>query len=263
MKRLYSLFKSLCIAFSMYSVFPTPQFSWKKEDMRFSLLFFPFVGLVIAFCEIIAWKICLLAGVDGFFLTAMLFVIPILLSGGIHADGFLDTIDALHSYQEREKRLEILKDPHVGAFAVIGFGLYVVLQLGFLSRISDFHNIVLLSIGFYLSRLISGWGAANLPNAKGSGLLFSFTNAIDYRLTKIGLVVQLILCMGGMLWWDWKRGSLLMIMHFIWYCRYVFEMKKKFGGITGDTAGYYLVMAETLQSAGIALLSLPIWEALF
>ena len=42
-------------------------------------------------------------------------------------DGFLDTMDAIHSYGDRSRKLEILKDPHLGAFAVISFGVYMML----------------------------------------------------------------------------------------------------------------------------------------
>ena len=45
-------------------------------------------------------------------------------------DGFLDTMDAIHSYGDRSRKLEILKDPHLGAFAVISFGVYMMLYLG-------------------------------------------------------------------------------------------------------------------------------------
>ena len=55
--------------------------------------------------------------------------LPLLVTGGIHADGFCDTVDALSSHAEREKMLEILKDSHCGAFAVIFFGLWLVLWL--------------------------------------------------------------------------------------------------------------------------------------
>ena len=45
-------------------------------------------------------------------------------------DGFLDTMDAIHSYGDRSRKLEILKTPHLGAFAVISFGVYMMLYLG-------------------------------------------------------------------------------------------------------------------------------------
>ncbi len=42
-------------------------------------------------------------------------LIPVLVTGGIHLDGLLDTADALSSWQTRERRLEILKDSPRGS----------------------------------------------------------------------------------------------------------------------------------------------------
>ena len=56
--------------------------------------------------------------------------IPFLVTGGIHMDGFMDTMDAVHSYGDRTKKLEILKDPHLGAFAVICAAVYLLLYTG-------------------------------------------------------------------------------------------------------------------------------------
>ena len=57
-------------------------------------------------------------------------VLPVLLNGGIHMDGFLDVTDAKSSYGDREKKLEILKDPHTGAFAIIGGCVYFLIYYG-------------------------------------------------------------------------------------------------------------------------------------
>ena len=59
------------------------------------------------------------AQMEPFFLAVILTVIPVFVTGGIHVDGLLDTSDALSSWQERTRRLEILKDSHAGAFAII------------------------------------------------------------------------------------------------------------------------------------------------
>ena len=64
-----------------------------------------------------------------FFAIAMA-LIPVIVSGGIHLDGFADTVDALSSYGDREKKLEILKDPNTGAFAVIGLCVYFLADNG-------------------------------------------------------------------------------------------------------------------------------------
>ena len=112
MEKLWNSFK---IAFSMYSKIPMPASDWKKENMRYIMCFFPLIGVIIGG---VVW----LWGFYGRYLTesrgfyAMIFVmIPVFLTGGIHLDGLLDTSDAIHSYQPRERKLEILKDSHAGA----------------------------------------------------------------------------------------------------------------------------------------------------
>ncbi len=62
-------------------------------------------------------------------------LIPVFVSGGIHLDGFMDTMDALGSWGDKEKKLEILKDSHNGAFAVIGICCYFTVSLGVWSEI--------------------------------------------------------------------------------------------------------------------------------
>ena len=115
-----SVIKSFFIALAMYSKIPVPHTEWKEEDMKFVFVFFPFVGVVIGAIELGWFYLC--AQVEGIPDICKVFIaaaIPIAITGGIHVDGFMDTMDAFHSYREREKKLEILKDPHIGAFAVI------------------------------------------------------------------------------------------------------------------------------------------------
>ena len=117
------IIKSFIIAFSMYSSIPMPQFEWKDEDMKYILCFFPWVGAVVGAC-IYLWKmICDRFGIGLLCYTCIGAVIPLLITGGFHADGFMDTMDAFHSYQPKEKKMEILKDSHIGAFSVIMLGI--------------------------------------------------------------------------------------------------------------------------------------------
>jgi len=66
--------------------------------------------------------------------AVVLTLIPVVITGGIHLDGLLDTADALSSYQPRERRLEILKDSHAGAFAIIVCCMYFLAYFGFASE---------------------------------------------------------------------------------------------------------------------------------
>lgn len=67
---------------------------------------------------------CQLLGVPNVSRALIFLVLPVIVTGGIHVDGYMDTSDAIHSYGDREKKLSILKDSHIGAFAVIRLLVY-------------------------------------------------------------------------------------------------------------------------------------------
>src|SRR5579859_4311185 len=56
-------------------------------------------------------------------------VLLLALSGGLHADGLIDTFDAVIGHASPERRLEIMRDPHVGAFGVVGLVCVVALKV--------------------------------------------------------------------------------------------------------------------------------------
>ena len=102
------MWESFKIAFAMYSKIPMPYAKWEKNNMRYSLCFFPLVGLVIALGVILWDKLSNILGVGDIMRTAIFIVIPIIITGGIHVDGFIDTMDAKNSYQPIDRKLEIL-----------------------------------------------------------------------------------------------------------------------------------------------------------
>ena len=109
------LFESLLIALSTYSAVPVPQLDWNEKNMRYAMCAFPLIGVVIG----AAWCVCGVLPLPGLAKAAGFALVPVWVTGGIHLDGYADTCDALSSYGDRTKKLEILKDPHCGAFAVI------------------------------------------------------------------------------------------------------------------------------------------------
>ena len=124
------LMKSCIIAFAMYSKIPMPRTDWDKENMKYALCFFPLVGAVIGGLTYLFGRYGHCIAGDGAFFTILWMMIPILVTGGIHVDGLLDTADALSSYKPKEEKLKILKDSHAGAFAIIVGICYFFLQFG-------------------------------------------------------------------------------------------------------------------------------------
>lgn len=231
------IIKSFFIAFSMYSKIPMPQFEWKDEDMRYALCFFPWVGAVIGVLWYL-WKwICARFGVGTLCYTVVGTAIPILITGGFHVDGFLDTCDALHSYQPRERKLEILKDSHIGAFAVIMLALYGLIFLGGFSEITECRTLVVAGAGSFLSRVLSGVAVVSFPSAKQEGTLYLFADKAHKRVVKTALYAQGILCIGFMMWTFFRDGRNRGGSGPAYFCVLLLSQQKEFGGITGDTAG--------------------------
>jgi adenosylcobinamide-GDP ribazoletransferase len=171
-------------------------------------------------------------------------VLPVLVTGGIHVDGFMDTADALHSYAEREKKLEILKDPHIGAFSVIAVISFFLLCVAGLTQVSRREQVELLALSFVLSRTLSGLSLVWFPGAKKDGLLYSFASTAHRRIVRVVLGLLLVLCVLVAVGIQPVTGSVMILAAVGVWIYYYFMSIKQFGGITGDLAGYFLCLCE-------------------
>ena len=218
------IIKAMIIAFSTYSKIPMPQFEWKEEDMRYSMCFFPWVGAVIG-ALVFAWY-------------------RIAQKLGFHVDGYMDTMDAFHSYQPRERKLEILKDAHIGAFSVIMLAVFGLIYMGAFGQIEGAENLGVFCCGFFLSRCLSGLGVVSLRSAKSDGLLYHFASTAHERWVKGALYLQIILCAILMLWLQAKTAIFVLVAAGLTYLYYWWRSYRELNGITGDTAGYFLTLCE-------------------
>lgn len=246
--------KSLIIAFAMYSKVPMPRVDWEKKALSWALCFFPLVGAVIG-AVLYGWmSLARYLGFGPLFFAAVALLIPIALSGGIHLDGFCDTCDALSSHQTRERKLEILKDSHTGAFAIICCGLYLLVFFACWSEVAAAGRAALvLALGPVLSRSLSGLFAVTLPNARGTGLLATFTDTMDTAKARGVMVIWVVACVAAMLWLDlWTGGAALLGAGLA--CLYYRVMSaRQFGGVTGDLAGFFLQICELAMVLMVAV----------
>ena len=171
------LLKAMVIAFSIYSKIPVPQFEWKEEDMEYMMCFFPWIGGVIGLF-FYGWTVlCEKLAIGNVCYALIAAAIPLMISGGFHVDGYMDTMDAFHSYQSREKKLEFLKDSHIGAFAAIMLALYYMIDIAAISEIHTRKAVSALAAVFFLTRCFSGIAVMTLQPAKKEGLLGTFASS--------------------------------------------------------------------------------------
>lgn len=256
-----TLLKSLACAFLMYSRIPMPQVEWKEENRRYSLALFPFVGAVIGGLIVLWTYVCGLLGAGKWLYAAVCCVIPIAVTGGIHADGFCDVTDAKSSYAPKEKKLEIMSDPHIGSFAVIYTILYFLLQFGLFSETDGMRAALIPACGYVLSRALSGMAAVTFKCAKKDGTLQSFVKPAHRRNSVIILAAEACAAAVGMLFANPICGAAAIIAAGVSMLYYRVSSYKNFGGITGDTAGHFLQICELAQ-LGAAVLAELITEVL-
>lgn len=239
-----SVLKAFFIAFSIYSKIPVPQFEWREEDMKYMLCFFPWVGIVTGIL-VYGWGMLCKAYQTGELCYILVgAAIPLLVTGGFHMDGFMDTMDAFHSYQPRERKLEILKDSHIGAFSVIMLVSYGLLYLASFSQISDERLLRIAAAGFFLSRVLGGISLVLFPKAKKDGLAYLFAGSAQKKIVTGTLALQGMVCIFFVLWTDLFAGIVILLAAMLVFGYYYWKSKKELGGITGDTTGYFIVICE-------------------
>ena len=247
------LLNAMIIAIAMYSKIPMPRGDWNEKNMRYAMCFFPLVGVIIGVLEIVAGNlITVWKGEGTFFYAVVLTLIPVFITGGIHLDGFADTMDAKSSYGDREKKLEILKDPHTGAFAIISLCCYFLLCGGIFSEMRT-ERLFAAALVFVFSRSLSGISVVTFPAAKNSGLLRTFQDGAQKRNVRIVLIFWLLAAgVGFYLTAGLCGGAAAAVGLAVFFYYYQFS-RKQFGGITGDLAGYFLQLCELFMLAVLAL----------
>lgn len=246
---MWSAFK---IAFSMYSKIPMPKTDWNDKNMKYAMCFFPMVGAAIGLIVWAAYIVSYKLQIGDILRTSILTVLPVLITGGIHLDGFVDTMDAINSYQPVERKLEILKDSHIGAFALIYCVVYFIIDFGIWSEVGG-KGLIILCIGFVMSRAFSALSIVTFPCAKKSGLAASFSDAAQKNAVRLTMYVYIFICSIAMLYIDIILGAVCIITSLIMFIYYKYMSIKNFSGITGDLAGYFLQMCELLMAVSIVV----------
>lgn len=202
-------------------------------------MFLPFIGLEIGLiCYAIALIMNMLAlpkAVCAFILCAA----PFILSGRIHLDGFMDVSDAVGSWRPIEKRRAILKDSHVGSFAVINAVLLILAQFALIFSVIDSVRLEIIIFIPIVSRCCSALAVLNLKPIEQS----QYANR---RKSPINIIVPLLtLCISISVCYLVCGRYVLATAGCI--VGYIFSLIKAYRclyGINGDSAGYALTIGE-------------------
>ncbi len=245
------LLRSLVMAFSCFSQVPMPHVQWKPESMRFMMCFFPFIGIVVGLL-VVGWSwLCDTLGFGAVLRAAGFTLIPVIVTGGIHMDGFADTCDALASNSSPERRREILKDPHAGAFAVTGVAVYLLAYFAFATELQPAVAIAQLAIAPVLSRCFSGLATVTFPLSSQKGMLADEHESASKRPVQVALIVFALICAALLVWLNATLGIVMICVALVCFGGLYLLAQRKFGGMSGDLAGFFLQLCELALVMGI------------
>ena len=255
------ILEPLIIIISVYTRIPMPMVYWNNTNLKYAFCFLPAAGLIAGAAQAAWAALACITGISPVFGAAAACAVPLLVTGGIHIDGFSDTMDALSSHAERQKKLEIMDDPHIGAFGVMWITVYMMLYaasyyeiLSFASSKDSLIGILILLIAFpVISRAAAALAISTTAPSKKKGMLYTFTSASDVKAVGTAAAAVIIISVLAVAYVSAAFAALsavLIILLFLYFRRMAV---KEFGGISGDLCGWLIQMTELILTAAAAL----------
>ena len=125
----------------------------------------------------------------------MIVVLLLTISGALHADGLMDTCDAVFGHASPERRLEIMRDPRTGAFGVAGLVSVVALKIAALASLSSPTRLGLVVLAPCLGRWSIVLVTTLFPYGRPTGLGAPLKAAASPRALALASVVPVLACL--------------------------------------------------------------------
>ena len=226
---------------------------WTEESFGKSVKFFPAVGAVLGICYAVPLFIFvyLTDGEFSIFTGAVGFFLTVILTGGIHCDGLMDTADGLFSGREKDKMLEIMKDSRAGAFGVVTLVTVAALEISALAELAKFLPMLLFMAVYaapIIGRLAMVLAISIFPYARPEGLGKAFSKYATPK-TFFAALIETILLLLPLYFIDEEifLTAIIALVAAIIFTLYFGKFATlKLGGLTGDIYGAVEFLSEVL-----------------
>lgn len=239
-----SLWQGLRLALAFLTRLPLPS-PHPEIPFERALPWFPWVGLLFGGVGLgLAQVLPML--VSPLLAAALILAAWAVLSGFLHLDGLADCWDALFPPMPPEKRWQVLKDPHLGAFGVIGLMLHLLIKVTALLAVLNLHPLGLLLAPVWARWLVLWVG--RLPPARSEGLGAVFARAVTPRaLLWSSPLPLLVVPLGG-----W-HSLIALLLAALGSAALGWLAQRRLGGINGDVLGAVIEVSETLVLVALAV----------
>lgn len=233
------MIKGFILSLQFFTRIPiNKEIDFNKENLKYSLLFLPLVGLIIGSLGGLVY--ILIESHNLMLASFMALLMTIIITGGLHLDGLSDTVDGFFSNREREETLEIMKDSRVGSFGVLSIVLMVLFKFILIFSVNNLP--VVLALSFANSRLVISWIISTKNSAKPNGLGKIFSDSNPKKLVRIsGIIYSIFLIIVDI------RYLIPLAINFL-IGQYISRVSyKKIGGLTGDVNGCIIEIGEVIS----------------
>ena len=241
-------------ALRFLTVIPLPsRLRVSPEKVGRSLGYFPLVGLLLGL---------LIMGLDRGLervlpvsvVSSLLVVTLVLVTGAMHLDGFIDTCDGLVAGRTPRQRWEIMRDSRVGAFGVVGACCLLLMKYVSLAGLPESSRMGALVLMPVLGRWAVVCSISAFPYARPEGLGKAFKDGATWPGVALATIIALAASVGFLQ----LKGLAIMFGVGLVTLTLSLILKRKFAGLTGDTYGAVIEVAEV--TAVILAIAIPSWS---
>jgi len=238
-------------ALSFLTVIPLPRRrEVSPEQVGRSLVYFPVVGIIIGLILAgLYWLLRLI--LPSAVVSGLLLIFLVVLTGGLHLDGFVDTCDGIAGHKTPEARRQIMRDSRAGALGMVGVCCLLIVKYVSLNSVPESLVMVTLVLMPVVSRWAMVYAIFAHPYARPSGLGKVFKEMASRRRFVVATLIAVAVAIAL------ARLPGLIIMLGVWVIAAAMAayLKGKFSGLTGDTYGAMNEVAEVSVLILVCLLA--------
>ena len=248
-----SMIKGFIMSLGMFSIIPVPKNSWNEKYMPMVIPNLPLVGILTGLIWYGLAHLLTKLGTPPLIESSIILITPFILTGFIHADGYMDVADALFSRRDIETKKKILKDSNVGAFAVAAITGLILLQFSAIYTILDAQK-TLITIAFIpaVSRCAPGIAILTLKPIFDTGYAVTFKNNTKPRHTTFICILTAIILTAA--WISLGTSALPLLAGIIMGLIATTYLYKQFKGMSGDLSGCIITISELTALLCMALI---------
>ena len=237
---------SLLLALQFLTIIPVNH-SYIASDRQLgnSILFYPVIGLLIG--SILALSSLMLANIPLQIQSAIILILWVLLTGGLHLDGLADCADAwVGGLGSKQRSLEIMKDPAAGPIAVVVLVLLLLLKYLLINYILEHQTLAVLILTPVMGRLAILILMLSTRYIRTAGLGEKLVANLPITATK---AISLLGILTGIYYLGITAIALMLIIVFI----VKYQANKRLGGATGDVYGAAVELVEVSILLGFVI----------